>query len=152
MKLSDLPDNEKIMATLRDMIITMGFSYAVIDTKYTIELYYWYDIPKPVTIYGAIIEREEGMSEYLNMGWVQHRNKHFKRLPSCDYICGVKIDCSEYELKSEIDGLIAYSQQKFRSQSDAHYGTTSFYENPKDTISEMAEINHGTVIDFYYQS
>ena len=145
-------NNEKIIISLRNHVTSMGFSCVVIDTKYTIELYYWRDFPKPTTIYGAIIEIEEVLSEYLNMGWVRHGNKHIKRLPSCEYVCGVKTDCSEHELKSEIDGLIAYSQQKFRSRLDAHYGITSFYENPKDVIKEMAENNHGTVVDFFCQS
>ena len=152
MKLSDLPDNEKIIITLRDLIITRGFSYAVIDTKYTVGLYYWHDIPKPTTIYGAVIEREEGLSDELCIGWVQHLNTQFKRLPSCNYVGGIKIDCSEQELKAELDRFIPFSQQEFRPRSDAYYGVTSFYDDPKDVITEMAENHHGTVIDFYYQS
>ncbi|MEE3402708.1 MAG: hypothetical protein VZR73_01330 [Acutalibacteraceae bacterium] len=152
MKLSDLPDNEKIMATLRDMIITMGFSYAVIDTKFTIGLYYWHDSPEPTTIYGAIIEREEGLSGYLGMGWVEHLNTQFKRCPSCGCVGGIKADCSEQELKAELDKFISFLQQEFRPQSDAYYGVTSFYDDPKDVITEMTENHHGTVIDFYYQS
>lgn len=146
----DLPHNEQNIYTLRNLIVPMGFSYSVIDSKYSIGLYFWRESPMPVTIYGAEIEKEEGESFLLVMGYVSHLNSNLIRLPRCSSGCGVTVDCSEQELKFELDLLFA-SVDVDRLKIDEYYGTTSYYENPREIIAEMADQQHGMIIDSYFQ-
>ena len=55
-------------------------------------------------------------------------------------------------IKVKKETSMSFDRVDIKLISDAYYGVTSFYDDPKDVITEMAENYHGTVIDFYYQS
>lgn len=57
MILSNLPDNEKVMIQVRDLVASMGFSYAVFDEESGINILFWNDKQKPTLILCVGIDR-----------------------------------------------------------------------------------------------
>lgn len=133
-----------LLMKLRNLIIPMGFSYAIVDSGYCIGLYFWHDEPNPTTIYGAEIDRQEGWSNFLVMGYVCHANSSLKRLPALAGGCGVEIGCSDEELKSGLDLLFSGTKQS--QEGNAMYGCTFRYDNPQEVIAEMTG-SHRILID-----
>lgn len=148
MILSNLADNEKVLIQVRDVVASMGFSYAVFDEQFGINILFWNEEQKPTLILCIGIDRLI-VRDRLLAGNVYYDADNPK--PRYAYygesgFGSLTKNWSNQELQAKVESLIDHFN-RLAAESDCR--EQFLFDAPKNVIEDMAHAAHVLNSDIY---
>ncbi len=141
MILSNLPDNEKVLIQVRDLVVSMGFSYAVFDEESGINILFWDDKRNPTLILCVGIDRLIVRDRLLagNVYYTVDNPKPRYAYYGESGFGSLAESWSDQELKAKVELLIAHFN-RLAEKNDC--GEKLLFDKPKNVIEEMTHYEY----------
>ncbi len=148
MILSNLPENEKVLIQVRDVIVSMGFSYAVFDEESGINILFWNEKQNPTLILCVGIDRLIVRNRLL-YGSVYYtaNNPNPKYAYNGEEGFGsLSESWSDDELKEKVESMIAHFN---RIAEKGYEDEQCLIDDPKAVIEKMTHYAYVLNSDIY---